>query len=147
MDGSASRGVALVSDAGTLESAARAMTGSAAPESRWIAEEFLSGPEFSVETFSTDGSHHVVAVAEKFKGDNFVEIGHLVPARVRAADHAAMAAEVGALLDAVGLNEGVAHTEVVLTDADRGSSRPTAARAGTASSNSYAWPRVSTSSR
>ncbi|MGW8362021.1 ATP-grasp domain-containing protein [Streptomyces wedmorensis] len=117
VDGSASRGVVLVSDAGALEAAARSMTTSAAPGSRWIAEEYLSGPEFSVETFSTDGSHHVVAVTEKFKGDNFVEIGHLVPARVGAADHAAMAAEVGALLDAVGLNEGVAHTEVVLTDA------------------------------
>ncbi|MEU5330622.1 ATP-grasp domain-containing protein [Streptomyces parvus] len=117
VDGSASRGVVLVSDAGTLEAAARSMTGPAAPESRWIAEEFLSGPEYSVETFSTGGSHHVVAVTEKFKGDNFVEIGHLVPARVGAADHAAMASEVGALLDAVGLNEGVAHTEVALTDA------------------------------
>jgi len=117
VDGSASRGVVLVSDAVTLEAAARSLTETAAPGSRWIAEEYLSGPEFSVETFSTDGSHHVVAVTEKFKGDNFVEIGHLVPARVSAADHAAMAAEVGALLDAVGLNEGVAHTEVVLTDA------------------------------
>ncbi|MEW2082416.1 ATP-grasp domain-containing protein [Streptomyces sp. NPDC005283] len=116
VDGSASRGIVLVADDGTLEAAARSLTETAAPGSRWIAEEYLSGPEFSVETFSTDGSHHVLAVTEKFKGENFVEVGHLVPARVGAADNAAMAAEVGALLDAVGLTEGVAHTEVVLTD-------------------------------
>ncbi|MER5357170.1 ATP-grasp domain-containing protein [Streptomyces sp. NPDC002785] len=116
VDGSASRGIVLVDHDVTLKDTARSVGETVpSPASGWIAEEYLTGPEFSVETFSTDGTHHVLAVTEKFKGDNFVEVGHLVPARVTAADRTAMAAEVAALLDAVGLTEGPAHTEVVLT--------------------------------
>ncbi|WP_231977792.1 ATP-grasp domain-containing protein [Streptomyces sp. TLI_053] len=116
VDGSASRGITLVDDESSMEAAALAFEAdSRSAESSWIAEEFLCGPEFSVETFSGEGHHHVLAVTEKFKTDNFVEVGHLVPARIADEDRVALEAEVTALLDAVGLTEGPAHTEVVLT--------------------------------
>ncbi|MFJ7272718.1 ATP-grasp domain-containing protein [Streptomyces sp. NPDC099050] len=118
VDGSGSRGVTLVRDEdGLVDAVARTVgaTAAADPESVWIAEEYLRGPEFSVETFSTDGTHHLLSVTEKFKGPNFVEIGHLVPARVSADVVRGMTAEVSACLDAVGLTEGPAHTEIVLT--------------------------------
>ncbi|MEX0170785.1 ATP-grasp domain-containing protein [Streptomyces sp. LMG1-1-1.1] len=82
----------------------------------WLAEEFLTGQEFSVETFSAAGEHHVLAVTEKFKTVNFVEIGHLVPARITAEQQDLIAAEVRRLLTALGVQEGPAHTEIVLTD-------------------------------
>ncbi|MFJ7592116.1 ATP-grasp domain-containing protein [Streptomyces sp. NPDC097617] len=117
VDGSGSLGVTLVPDEEGLDDAVARTVGAAAagPEGAWIAEEYLHGPEFSVETFSTDGTHHLLAVTEKFKGANFVEIGHLVPARLSVDVVRDMTAEVGACLDAVGLREGPAHTEIVLT--------------------------------
>ncbi|WP_237296759.1 ATP-grasp domain-containing protein [Streptomyces sp. 3211] len=118
VDGSGSFGVTLISDADGLGDAIARTVGATAvaPENTWIAEEYLRGPEFSVETFSADGTHHLLAVTEKFKGPNFVEIGHLVPARVSADIVRSMTAEVNRCLDAVGLTEGPAHTEIVLTD-------------------------------
>jgi biotin carboxylase len=82
----------------------------------WLAEEFLIGHEFSVETFSAAGEHHLLAVTEKFKTANFVEIGHLVPARITAEQQDLIVAEVRRLLTALGVREGPAHTEIILTD-------------------------------
>jgi biotin carboxylase len=111
VDGFGSRGVTLVAGEADLDDAV-AGTHEA---NGWVAEEYLNGPEFSVETFSTDGVHHVLAVTEKFKGPNFVEIGHVVPARLPTGSVRAMTAEVTAGLDAIGLTEGPAHTEIMLT--------------------------------
>ncbi|MET9607237.1 ATP-grasp domain-containing protein [Streptomyces sp. NPDC006512] len=117
VDGPGSLGVTLVPDEKGLDDAVARTPGTAAPgpEGTWIAEEFLNGPEFSVETFSTGGTHHLLSVTEKFKGPNFVEAGHLVPARLSADAVREVTAEVGACPDAVGLMEGPAHTEIVLT--------------------------------
>jgi biotin carboxylase len=53
-------------------------------------------------------------VTEKFTR-GVVEVGHLVPARLPAADRRAVGQVALRLLDAVGLREGPAHTEVILT--------------------------------
>jgi biotin carboxylase len=81
----------------------------------FLMEERLMGPEVSVETVSQDGRHHVVAVTAKETGQGFVEYGHVVPAPLAAEPIAAVHALVQQVLDAVGLREGPAHTEVVLT--------------------------------
>ncbi|MET7968729.1 ATP-grasp domain-containing protein [Micromonospora sp. NPDC005305] len=81
----------------------------------WLAEEYLAGRELSVETLSFAGQHHVLAVTEKFVTPNFVEVGHVIPGRVSAEEHAAISAEVSELLTALGVREGPAHTEVKLT--------------------------------
>ncbi|MGW4383670.1 ATP-grasp domain-containing protein [Kitasatospora sp. NPDC004531] len=86
------------------------------PSAPWLAEEFLTGREFSVETFSAAGEHHLLAVTEKFKTATFVEIGHLVPARITAEQQDVIATEVRRLLTALGVQEGPAHTEIALTD-------------------------------
>ncbi|MER5636572.1 ATP-grasp domain-containing protein [Kitasatospora sp. NPDC002227] len=111
-DGSGSEGIAVLRDAEGV-AAARARVGSRPGE--LLAEEFLAGPEFSVETFSHQGGHQLLAVTEKFTGDNAVEIGHVVPARVPAEVRAALAEATCRFLDAIGLVEGPAHTEVILT--------------------------------
>ncbi|MEU6813692.1 ATP-grasp domain-containing protein [Streptomyces sp. NPDC046860] len=111
-DGSGSQGIHVLRDTADVERAARLVE--AAPDTL-LAEEFLAGPEYSVESFSRAGEHHVLAVTEKFTGDNAVEIGHLVPARVDAARHRALEAATSAFLDAVGLTDGPAHTEIIVT--------------------------------
>ncbi|MFG2717342.1 ATP-grasp domain-containing protein [Streptomyces sp. NPDC048416] len=111
-DGSGSEGIAIVRDAPDI-AAARARVEER--PSTLLAEEFLDGPEFSVETFSGHGQHRVLAVTEKFTGDNAVEIGHVVPARVTAPDRAALEAAACRFLDAIGLTEGPGHTEIILT--------------------------------
>ncbi|MEU7906213.1 ATP-grasp domain-containing protein [Actinoplanes sp. NPDC049118] len=88
-----------------------------AGEPEWIYEEFLSGPEYSIETFSADGAHTVLAVTEKFKSAHFVEVGHLVPARIDAHLAGRIGAAAGRVLSAIGFREGLAHTEVIVTDA------------------------------
>ncbi|MBJ6620472.1 ATP-grasp domain-containing protein [Streptomyces sp. DHE17-7] len=82
-----------------------------------IVEEFLSGPEFSVETLSADGVHHVVGITEKqvTEGPLFVETGQLFPAPLPAETARAAAELVTSLLDAAGHRFGPAHTEIILT--------------------------------
>jgi len=82
-----------------------------------VIEEFLTGREFSVESFSFAGDHRVVAITEKFTMAGFVEVGHLVPARLEPAAIEAVGQRVAEFLTAVGVTDGPAHTEIVLTDA------------------------------
>ncbi|MBF8184496.1 ATP-grasp domain-containing protein [Nonomuraea sp. K274] len=79
-------------------------------------EEYIDGPEFSVETFSYSGRHVFLAIVEKRLLDGtFVEIGHTVPARLDDDAAASIRKVVSLCLDALGLTEGPAHTEVKLT--------------------------------
>ncbi|MCK2215437.1 ATP-grasp domain-containing protein [Actinomadura sp. ATCC 31491] len=83
---------------------------------RFLMEEFLDGPEVSVETLSFDGRHVVVAVTDKLVGGpGFVELGHSTPSRHPAPLLRRVEDLVAAFLDAVGLRHGPAHTEVKLT--------------------------------
>lgn len=81
-----------------------------------IVEPFIEGAEFSVESFSENGRHRILAITEKFKADNsFVEIGHLVPARIDAASWQRISAYAAAVLDALEVDNGPCHTEVMLS--------------------------------
>lgn len=81
---------------------------------RFLAEQYISGPEFSVETFSFAGRHVVLAITEKLTGGEggFIEFGHALPARLAPADERGVEEAVAAFLDAVGLTDGAAHTEL-----------------------------------
>jgi len=81
----------------------------------FLVEELLDGPEVSVETLSHRGRHVVVGVTDKETTGRFVEVGHVQPSRHPAAALAAATELVTGLLDAVGLRDGPAHTEVKLT--------------------------------
>jgi len=82
-----------------------------------LVEEFLTGPEISVEAFSHRGRHTVVAMTDKYLlGDGFVEIGHSVPAQLSEATRREAAELTVELLTAVGLTEGPSHTEIKLTE-------------------------------
>ena len=52
---------------------------------------------------------------DKLPGGGVVELGHVVPAALTPGDRTAVTELVTAVLDAVGLVEGPAHTEVIVT--------------------------------
>ncbi|HEV2376045.1 MAG TPA: ATP-grasp domain-containing protein [Streptosporangiaceae bacterium] len=82
-----------------------------------LAEAFIPGPEFSVETFSWQGEHTLLAITEKTTTGppSFVEVQHTVPAQLPGGQHTAVADLVTAMLDSVGHQMGPAHTEVILS--------------------------------
>jgi biotin carboxylase len=83
---------------------------------RFLAEEFIEGPEYSVEAFSFAGRHVVLAITEKLTGtDAFVELGHALPARLDPAVEQEVVDCVGSFLDAVELKDGATHTELRIT--------------------------------
>nr|WTB35568.1 ATP-grasp domain-containing protein [Streptomyces sp. NBC_00830] len=82
----------------------------------FLMEEYLDGPEVSVETLTFDGRHVVVAVTDKETGGpGFVELGHAQPSGHSPEILCEVRQLVTDLLDAVGLCNGPGHTEVKLT--------------------------------
>ncbi len=82
----------------------------------FLMEEYLDGKEVSVESFSFAGRHVVLAITDKQTLPNHVEIGHAVPAPLDAEQQAAITVALNNFLDAVGLRDGPAHTELKLTE-------------------------------
>ncbi|KUL36295.1 carboxylase [Streptomyces sp. NRRL F-4489] len=85
------------------------------PIEDFLMEEYLDGPEFSVESFSFHGRHVIVAITEKFVApDTFTELGHAVPARLDEAVANEIRGATRRFLDLMGLTDGVCHTEIRL---------------------------------
>lgn len=82
-----------------------------------IIEEYLQGPEFSVEVMVVDGVPHVLQITDKITtgAPHFVEMGHTQPTsqpqdvQKKIKDLACRAVK------AVGINVGPAHVEMILT--------------------------------
>ncbi|WP_204021897.1 ATP-grasp domain-containing protein [Micromonospora andamanensis] len=86
------------------------------PIDRFLMEQYVDGPEFSVEAFTFDGRHLIVAVTEKLTIEgSFIELGHAMPARLDAETESAIRACVVRFLDLVGVTDGPSHTEVRLS--------------------------------
>lgn len=83
--------------------------------SSFLIEEYLDGPEISVETFTFHGQHVVIAATDKLTLPNHVEIGHSIPAQLDAETYEQVVLFVKTFLDTVKLKEGPAHTEIKLT--------------------------------
>jgi biotin carboxylase len=80
-----------------------------------IVEQFHEGEQFSVEAFSEAGEHAVVSVTRKFSDPvTFVELGHVAPAGLAAAQRKEVETYVAQVLDALGVEFGATHTEIVL---------------------------------
>jgi biotin carboxylase len=114
---SGSRGVVLVHDQAEFDAWGAALDemGYTGPV---LVEEYLTGPEFSVETISVHGEHHVIGVTDKRLGPPplFVEAGHAHPAP-DSVDAATISALVVATLTVAGYRTGPAHTELRVTPA------------------------------
>ena len=86
------------------------------PQEAVLVEEYLTGTEYSVETFDDE----VVGITRKYLGPEpyFIEVGHDFPAPLSPGDRQAVADTAVAALRALGLGWGPAHVELRL-DADR----------------------------
>jgi biotin carboxylase len=115
-DGTGSRGVRLCCDPAEVQGHTAGLLARRRDERGQptipavLVEEYVPGPEFSVETFGTE----VVGVTGKHLGPQpwFVECGHDFPADTAGSDR--VGALAVAALEALGLGFGSAHTEIRL---------------------------------
>ncbi|HEX5740366.1 MAG TPA: ATP-grasp domain-containing protein [Pilimelia sp.] len=80
----------------------------------FLVEEYVDGPEVSVESVSFGGRHVVVAVTEKTVSPRFAELCHALPARLDPPVLEEIRDQVRRFLDRMGLRDGVCHTELRL---------------------------------
>jgi biotin carboxylase len=114
--GSGSVATRRCADAATVEAAARAVLAAGPgelglpPQEAVVVEEYLAGPEYSVETFDL----RVIGVTRKHLGPEpyFLEIGHDFPARLPEPARAAITGTALAALRGLGLGWGPAHVEL-----------------------------------
>ncbi|MEU5315668.1 ATP-grasp domain-containing protein [Streptomyces sp. NPDC021056] len=85
---------------------------------RYLAEERLQGPEFSVEALVRQGEIIFQNVTAKtvIPGPYPVELGHLLPAPLDADTQAAFTTAMRALVAATGYRTGILHAEWILTE-------------------------------
>jgi biotin carboxylase len=84
-----------------------------------LIEEYMDGPEISVETMSAGGSTLVIGMTGKEVAGTpfFVEVGHVFPFLAEPGIEQQVTGLVKDCLLAIGLTHGVCHTEVKLTSA------------------------------
>lgn len=82
-----------------------------------LLEEYMDGPEFSVESVSFNGDIKIIGITDKsLTGDPyFIENGHMFPADLSAENKNSIENFVLDVLKAVEFDNGLAHTEVKLT--------------------------------
>ncbi len=97
--------------------AAYARIASRYPGQGVIVEQFMVGPEVSVEALSWNGRHTVLGVTDKITtgAPFFVELGHSHPSSLGAAVIAQIEALTLQLLDSMGHLHGPTHTEMIVT--------------------------------
>lgn len=110
--GTGSRGVHHVR---TLDEASGVVTRLLRAGLDYVAEQFQSGQEVSVETVSSGGRHRIVAITAKTTSPSFVETRHQVPWEGPAALRADVVGAVTTLLRHIDYRDGPAHTELMLT--------------------------------
>jgi hypothetical protein len=81
-----------------------------------LAEEYLTGPEFGVETLSLGAGHEFLLMAERQTvRPHFVEVGYQVPARLTPTERGEIETLVGRFLELIGQGIGPVHSRVRLT--------------------------------
>ncbi|HLX50934.1 MAG TPA: ATP-grasp domain-containing protein [Streptosporangiaceae bacterium] len=80
---------------------------------RWLVEEYLAGPAFSVESVVTGGAARHLAICEKapLSGPYFRELGHSTPPRLSTAGQATLTELTGQAVAALEISDCVTHTE------------------------------------
>jgi biotin carboxylase len=100
---------------GWLAGAPRAWRGDGHP-GRLILDEFLEGPEFSVEGWAHDGTVTIAGITDKWTTDPFhLEYQHIFPSGADGADRAAIRDGTTRVVRALGLDHCAFHLECKLT--------------------------------
>lgn len=109
--GADGEGVRLVRDEAEARAAARAYPA----VTDLLVEEYLEGPELTVEALSRAGRHRVLGWSRRLTGPRLTATGHDVPVALDPATAQAVRALVRGVLDLAGHHDGPSHTEVILT--------------------------------
>lgn len=115
-DNSGSRGVMLIHNEAELREAI-GYSSSNGRSGSVIVEEYMQGPEVSVEVIAIDGEPHILQVTDKLTtgAPHFVEMGHSQPSRLDEKDLLKIRDLASRAVKAVGIKNGPAHVEIILT--------------------------------
>src|SRR5690349_10509580 len=86
-------------------------------QGRWLVEEYLDGPAFSVESLTLGGETTHVAICQKgeMKPPFFLETGHVCQAPLSPEQRAEMLDVAERAVHALGITDGISHSELKLT--------------------------------
>ncbi|MFT6835146.1 MAG: biotin carboxylase [Francisellaceae bacterium] len=113
IDRSGSRGITKVYDAQYLTQAILKAQKNSFIDTVLL-EDYIDGREYSVEAISSDGKHQILQITEKFTtgSPNFIEIGHIAPARLLSEEKRLIFNVIYGSLNALGIKHGASHSEV-----------------------------------
>lgn len=119
-DSSASRGVILINVNDDLEKIKKQYDYclSNAHNGVVVVEEFMKGPEVSVECFVVEGKVDIIAITDKMITELpfFVELGHSEQSQLPTAVKQKIREVTKMAIKAIGIQNGVSHTELKITD-------------------------------
>ena len=113
IDRSGSRGVTKVSSFEELK-AAIDLAKNVSFSDVVLVEEYIGGSEYSIESISQNGKHQILQITEKFTtgSPNYIEIGHLQPARISNELRLKIEKVVVDSLAALEFENGASHAEI-----------------------------------
>lgn len=117
VDSAGGRGVSIVHCAQQLHEALL-YSSTAGKSGDVLLEEYMKGPEVSVEVIVVDGSPHVIQITDKITSGepNFFEIGHSQPSMLNTSVKEKIKSLAGAAALSVGLRNSPAHVEIIVTE-------------------------------
>ncbi|WHY86077.1 ATP-grasp domain-containing protein [Neobacillus novalis] len=115
-DNSGSRGIVLVEDINNINEA-YLYAKKHSKSGEVLVEEYLVGPEVSVETLTINGKTHVIAITDKLTtgAPHFVEMGHSIPSQHPTRVQNEIKNLALAAIEAIGIDVGPSHTEIIVT--------------------------------
>lgn len=115
-DNSGSRGIYLVDDKSKAIGAFK-YSKSNSRNGDVVVEEYMEGPEVSVETLTVDGVCHVIQITDKLTtgAPHFVEMGHSQPSQLSFDIQNRIKEVAVAANKAIGIKNGPSHTEIIVT--------------------------------
>ena len=115
-DNSGSRGVALLDEMTDLDEAYD-YTVKYSRGGEIVVEEYMEGPEVSVETLAVAGTVHVIQITDKLTtgAPFFVEMGHSQPSALSEATKRSICEVAIRANKAIGISNGPSHTEIKVT--------------------------------
>ena len=115
-DNAASRGVALIHDNDELMKT-YAYSKEQSHSGQVIIEEYMQGPEVSVEVLSFKGNIHILQITDKLTSGppHFVEIGHNQPSQLAEEVKCQIRSLAAGAVKAIGIENGPAHVEIIVT--------------------------------
>lgn len=116
VNSSGSRGIAYIADGSMLRQAVE-RSFHAAPDGMILIEEYMTGPEVSVEVLVVNGKPYVLQITDKQTSGppHFFETGHMQPSSLPAQIREQIARVAEQAVIAVGIQNSPAHVEIKVT--------------------------------